>query len=481
MRNYYENPIIFGEHADPSILCEGKDYYMVFSNCFGNYKMMPMWHSTDLLDWEPIYYVLEGTDIENCWAPELIKYKDKYYIYNFAPKRGTFVVTCDDIKKGNWSKPVFLPEAEGIDPGHVVGEDGKRYLAMSNNTMYPLSEDGLKVTGESIKLCEDYVIPDGRNVEGLCTESPKFFKRGEYIYYTVAIGGTEGPATSHGVVTYRSKSVKGPYELSPYNPVMSTESKVEKWWSKGHGTIFEGNDKNWYMVYHAIENAHRYTGRIAQLVPITWDDHGWFYVATDDAGKIPCNYYAKKKDLTSYLQYNKGDKDLSLLYNCCYKSFVEDSEFTDKGIVINCSKAEPSMEDMVTFNQQSHHFSVDVTFKTEAESAVCLGFWFRESMNCGIYVKGKEMGLLKHGGFPLKKFNKSIGSNEATLRMVCDHGTISYYYKTKADKDFIKNISGFEVSDWNPNVCDGFGYARANIQAFGKGKVIIEKIEYKDL
>lgn len=35
----------------------------------------------------------------------------------------------------------------GIDPGHVVGEDGKRYLYVDKGAIAPLSDDGLKVTG----------------------------------------------------------------------------------------------------------------------------------------------------------------------------------------------------------------------------------------------------------------------------------------------------------------------------------------------
>ena len=85
---YYQNPIIFGNFPDPSILRDGEDYYMIHSSV--GFKTMLLWHSKNLVDWQPLYYVLEGAfeDPEllsqlSVWAPELIKCQEKYYIYNF--------------------------------------------------------------------------------------------------------------------------------------------------------------------------------------------------------------------------------------------------------------------------------------------------------------------------------------------------------------------------------------------------------------
>lgn len=491
MQYYYENPLIFGNYGDPSIILDGEDYFMVSGNSTHTYQEMLMWHSTNLLDWEPIYYVLNNDNTGSVWAPELVKYKDTYYIYNYIPDKGVFVITCKDIRKGDWGKPVFMPELRDIDPGHVVGEDGQRYIAMSRNLLYPISEDGLKVIGEPVRLCEKYSISDDRDVEGLCIESPKFFKYGDYYYYTIAVGGTVGPATSHGAVMYRSKSVKGPYEKSPYDPIIYTESISEKWWSKGHGTLFQGKDNNFYMIYHAIENAHRYAGRQVQLVPLTLDENGWFYVSVDDGGKIPCSYNKKKKDLTPYLQYHKGDKGLNLLFNYHVKSVMDDAKFTADGIEISCRSKTPSVSDMLIMVYQSHHFAVDVTFKTEEKSALSVGFRFNDYLNNGIYVMGRTMGLLRNSEFILKKYDKELDSNEITLRMINNHGTVSYFYKTKEEKEFTKNIAAFDIADWSGNISSGgskipaqpYGgsVAKSNIQIFGEGKVIIESIEYNNL
>lgn len=80
-------------------------------------------------------------------APDLLKYQGRYYIYYPTSTGENYVIYADNIR-GPWSKPVKL-DVKGIDPGHVVGEDGKRYLFTNNGWITPLSDDGLKVTGKA--------------------------------------------------------------------------------------------------------------------------------------------------------------------------------------------------------------------------------------------------------------------------------------------------------------------------------------------
>lgn len=480
--NYYRNPLLFGEHADPSIVRDGEDYFMVFSSCFGNDGLMQMWHSTDLLGWEPVYYVLENSGLENAWAPELVKYKDIWYIYSYSPGTGCFVTWTEDIRKGCWRSPVMLEGIKGIDPGHVADEDGNRYLAVSGNYLYPLSGDGLSVIGEGVKICQEWKIPDEINVEGSCPEGPKFFCKDGYYYLTIAQGGTVGPPTSHGTVSYRARNIYGPYEMSPYTPVIHTCSRKETWWSKGHSTVFQAKDGNWYMVYHAIENAHRYAGRCTLLMPVQWDENGWYYVSAEDSVRIPCPEGMKKKDLSPYLQYRAGMKEFSVLYNFCTRQARKNLEFTPDEIKAVCpGKDIPGMEGMVTYLPQSHFFSMTATFETEPEAAISLGVWFGDRLNCGVYAIGDTIGLFRHGKFQFPQENICAGTGKLMLRMVVDEGTVSYWYKSWEETDWHKLIHSYDVADWNPNVSEGFGYARANIQFFGKGTVRIKKLEYKNL
>src|SRR4051812_41422701 len=49
----YRNPVIPGFHPDPSIVRVGDDYYLVTSS-FEYFPGVPIFHSRDLIHWQPI-------------------------------------------------------------------------------------------------------------------------------------------------------------------------------------------------------------------------------------------------------------------------------------------------------------------------------------------------------------------------------------------------------------------------------------------
>src|ERR1035437_9386409 len=179
--DYYVNPIFAGDYPDPSLLRDGNDYYIVHSS-FEYYPGLLIWHSKDLINWTPLTNALH-TYVGSVWAPDLVKYKNKYYIY-FPADNKNYVITADSIN-GTCSEPKDL-HIDFIDPGHVTDMDGKLYLYFSNGDFVPLSEDGLSVTGEPTHGYSGWPIPREWTIECFCMEGPKLFKRGIYYYLTVA-------------------------------------------------------------------------------------------------------------------------------------------------------------------------------------------------------------------------------------------------------------------------------------------------------
>lgn len=80
---------------------------------------------------------------------DLIKHNGRYFIYIPAVNLGgwqlggsgqqrrsalsTYVIHADDIA-GPWSDPKEVGVSSRVDPGHVVGEDGKRYLFFNDGS-----------------------------------------------------------------------------------------------------------------------------------------------------------------------------------------------------------------------------------------------------------------------------------------------------------------------------------------------------------
>jgi len=139
---YYKNPILGGDYPDPSIIRVGDDYYLTHSSS-EYYPGLLIWHSKDLINWEPVCNALHK-NVGSVWAPNFVKYKDKYYIY--FPAGGTNWVISAPSPEGPWNESVDL-EVEHIDPGYVVGPDGKRYLYLSGGHLVRLTDDGLSIKG----------------------------------------------------------------------------------------------------------------------------------------------------------------------------------------------------------------------------------------------------------------------------------------------------------------------------------------------
>jgi xylan 1,4-beta-xylosidase len=268
----FQNPLFGGDYADPSILRVGRDFYLTHTS----YRYAPglvVWHSRDLVNWLPISSALPYTFGEGeVWAPDLVEHQGHYFIY--FPLNGKLTVVHAPDPRGPWSKPIDLGVGD-IDPGHVVGPDGTRYLYSGGGHVIQLSADGLSTVGESKTVYQGWQFPKDWQTEGFWLESPKLTRRGDYYYLTCAQGGTAGPPTSHMAVVARSKSPLGPWENSPLNPLIHTYSPGESWWSVGHGTLVSTPDDRWYFVYHGYRNGFQSLGRHILLEPVEWTSDGW--------------------------------------------------------------------------------------------------------------------------------------------------------------------------------------------------------------
>lgn len=271
----YVNPIVPGDHADPTILKDGADYYMTFSS-FHLYPGVVIWHSRDLVNWAPVTAALKE-NIGVVWAMDLVKHGGRYFVYMpvVRPDRmAIFVIHADDIR-GPWSAPIDLRLDGCIDPGHVVGEDGRRHLFVNGMRRIGLADDGLSTVGTLEHAHTPWHYPKDWVVEMFAPEGPKLLRHGEYFYMIAAVGGTSGPPTSHMVTLARSRSVLGPWEDCPSNPIVRTKSAAEPWWSRGHASVVEGPAGDWWMVYHGYENGYRTLGRQVLLEPVEWTADGW--------------------------------------------------------------------------------------------------------------------------------------------------------------------------------------------------------------
>lgn len=471
---YYVNPIFAGDYPDPSILRDGDDYYMVHSS-FEYYPGLLIWHSKDLINWTPVTNALHKY-LGSVWAPDLVKYKNKYYIY-FPANNEIYVVWANSME-GPWSDPVDL-KINNIDPGHIADDNGKRYLYSANGGYAPLSDDGLSVIGETKHVYDGWKIPREWSIECFCMEGPKLIKHGEYYYLTVAEGGTAGPATGHMIISARSKSPLGPWENSPYNPILRTTKDSDRWRSKGHGTLFEDAKGKWWMVYHAYEKGFYNMGRQTSLVPVEWTKDGWYKLHEGIAADQPI----KKPNLVaSNSNFSLNDKFDGSYLKPQWKFFEEYDtsrfHFADNSLAIKAKGNAVGNCSPLLCMPSDHSYTAEVELDIDGKSTGGLVLFYNNVAYSGILADGENI-LANIHGWQFQAERKVTG-NHLFLRLKNINNTVDMYYSTDGIK-WNKIENSLDVSGFHHNAFGGFLGLRIGLCSMGEGVVRFKNFRYEPI
>ncbi len=478
----YLNPIVSGDHADPTILKDGDDYYMTFSS-FTSYPGAVIWHSRDLVNWAPICAALTKP-LGTVWAMDLVKHNGRYFLYipaNPDNKGGIFVIYADDIR-GPWSDPIDLHIEGCIDPGHAVGEDGKRYLFFNGVRRIGLSDDGLSTVGKLEQVYQPWRYPEDWVVEMFAPEGPKIFRRGSWFYLVTAVGGTSGPPTSHMVTVARSRSIHGPWQDYPHNPVVRTRSAQEPWWSRGHATVIEGPAGDWWMVYHAYENNFRTLGRQTILEPVEWTGDGWLR--------------ARGGDLSAPLRKPKGGQggpagqplsdDFSTNRFGVQWSFFEPgpdemqrARYHGNSLVIRGKGASPADCSPLTCIVGDRDYEVSVLLEMSGEAQGGLVLYYSGRGYCGIGFSTSQM-FTYHCGEEQSWMRQPMPAGPVHVKLA-NRGNIVTYHYSHNGRDWIKHPWQMEVSGFHHNVFGGFMSLKVGIYSAGNGEVRARNFTYRGL
>lgn len=320
MRNQtFHNPVIKGGYPDPSICRVGEVYYMVASS-FSYFPALPIFRSWDLVHWEQIGNGIsrpEQIDFKNCdsseglWAATIRYDNGTFYIINTLDVEGrryryNFIITAKD-PAGEWSDAVIIQGADGIDPSLYFDEDGRMWYC---SNMVP--EDLKYPEQKMIYMCEldrktfqiigdRHILFDGNTDHSFYMEGPHVYRIDGAYYLMTACGGTQ---TNHCIHMARSRTLLGPYEPCPRNPIVTNRNLrlINQLGVAvtGHGDLVQTQNGEWYMALLGIRpyereiadydqylprkwirtpdrnrNAQFNLGREIFIVPIAWDYDGW--------------------------------------------------------------------------------------------------------------------------------------------------------------------------------------------------------------
>ncbi len=294
-----KNPVLPGFHPDPSILRVGDEYFIANST-FEWYPGVEISRSKDLITWETVPSPLSETrllDMEGAsascgiWAPCLTWSDGLFWLiytnvryWSPGPWKDTpnYLTTAPSIE-GPWSNPVYL-NSSGFDPSLFHDDDGTKWLVnmewdyrksgsrqFSGILLQRYSTSRKKLVGPVKKIFPGSHI-------GM-VEGPHLYKRNGWYYVLAAEGGT---GYEHAATVARSRSIDGPYELHPHNPLISSyghpQLEIQK---SGHASWCDTPDGRTYLAFlcgRPLPGTNKCVlGRETSIQELEWHDD-WPYI-----------------------------------------------------------------------------------------------------------------------------------------------------------------------------------------------------------
>jgi xylan 1,4-beta-xylosidase len=304
MNMMINNPILRGFNADPSICRVGEDYYIATST-FEWFPGVQIHHSRDFVHWRLLTHALtrksqlnmEGNiNSGGVWAP-CLSYNDGifYLAYTDVKSRiGAFkdtpnyLVTASDIM-GPWSEPIYL-NSSGFDPSLFHDDDGRKWLV---NMLWDHRNNKNRFAGVVLQeysvALKKLIGPSSHIFKGTdlkLTEGPHLYKWHGYYYLLTAEGGTQ---YEHAVTMSRSRTIDGPYEVDPQNPILTSAGNMDLELQKaGHASIVQTHTDEWYMVHlcgRPVKGKYCNLGRETAIQRCYWTEDRWLHL--EGGGNYP--------------------------------------------------------------------------------------------------------------------------------------------------------------------------------------------------
>lgn len=281
-KNSVNNPIIWSDIPDPSVIRVGDTFYMSSTTMHMN-PGIPIMKSMDLVNWKIVNYVydtLEDNDKQllrngqseyskGSWASSLRYHNDVFYLAVASFSAGkTYIFQTRDIENGQWTRSTI----DGVyHDMSLLFDNGRVYMVYGGGDirLIELTQDATTIKEGGL---DKIIIPNSSDIIGSKIKLPA---EGAHIhkingkYYIFLITWPENGIRTQ--LVYRSDKIDGDYE----GKVVVSDAGIAQ------GGVVDTSDGDWYALLFGDRGA---VGRIPYLVPITWEDDWPVY---GDNGNIP--------------------------------------------------------------------------------------------------------------------------------------------------------------------------------------------------
>lgn len=371
----FSNPVIQGDLADPTVIRVGEKYYATGSS-YDWSPEFPLYVSDDLVNWKQIGNILEEKPewtSTGFWAPELFGHNGRFYCF-YSAGRASDGKHCIGLAVADKPEGPYIDKGYILDSGteqidsHIFNDNGTLYMTWKAHGVDPcpdeiacakLRDDCLGLAGEEFTLIRD---DERLGDEGQC-----MFKRGGWYFLLYSARACCGPASDYEVRLARAKSVEGPWEKCPDNPILSGGTADVK--ALGHGTVVETPDGRLFYLCHAyFTERNFFLGRRPFLSELESTEDGWIRCVTGPKAKVvqktPFRGTTQTVADSFHADFTQGALDLSWSYPVakgemsvlCQRPFCTD--YTVSAVVKENADRECGL---IFFGSHSDYAAVSVT------------------------------------------------------------------------------------------------------------------------
>lgn len=322
---------------DPAIIKDGEWYYVFSTDAqFGKTQKagIQIRKSQDLINWQWVGRAFDGvpkeaeqwTGAKGLWAPEVVKYGDKYYMYYAASQFGktqSFIgvatsvdiegpyVDCGEVFKSRQGEDG--PNA--IDPNITFDKNGEPWM------VYGSFFGGLYVnkinleTGKLLEYGRGNLIAKRHESVERAIEGPYIVYNPIFDYYYLFVS-YDSLFSEYNIRVARSKTIEGPYLDFHDNEMTNTilppndvGLKIlggykfkdgDGWVAPGHNSVLKDGDK--YYVCHHVRAEKDKRWHYLHIRQISWTKDGWPLVSPER--------YAGEEDENIQVDNIKGEWEL---------------------------------------------------------------------------------------------------------------------------------------------------------------------------
>jgi len=280
------------------------------------------------------------------------------------------------------------------------------------------------------------------------------------------------------VVVARSRSIHGPWENCPHNPIVRTSSRDEPWWSRGHATAVEGPGGNWWLAYHGYENGFRTLGRQMLLEPISWTSDGWPKAMGGDlAQPLPKPRAPAGPHGIALSGFVPDMLTTKFSFYAPRPDYLDRAQLASGTLSLTAQGGDPAASSPLLFVAGDRSYEVAIELEIEPRSEAGLLLFYNEKLYCGLGLSDGHLHAYRVGQQERWPPGAPTSARRMHIRLVNDENVATFHYSLDG-KSWTKERS-FEVAGYNHNVADGFLSLRPGIYASGAGKAIFHSLAYR--